>query len=168
MLVNNAAKNEFHLHLFMFIVAIIISLYACSTIPKVDFCQNFTAPVNGNRTPCIDIHGYVLGNIQSGAQVFLYRVQNLDYTPVIQTVRNCTPIQIGRVNDTAEYNFTCLAYGQYVAAIPSTSYTNSSVGSPLAYEFKNENVSIDVVYQGGGHGYLVGAFSINKTHQAQP
>ena len=164
MLVN----NEFNLHFFMFIIAVIISLSACSTIPKVDFCQNFTAPLNANRTLCIDVHGHVLGNIQSGAHVFLYRVQNLDYVPVMRTVRNCTPIQIGRVNDTAGYNFTCLDYGRYVASIPSSSYANSSVGSPIADEFKDGNSTLFFVFQGGDYEYSVGAFSINKTHQAQP
>jgi len=168
MLVNNASKNGFHLHSFILIVAVIISLYACSTIPKVDFCQNFTVPLNANRTSCIDVHGHVLGNIQPGAHVFLYRVQNLDYAPVMQTFRNCTPIQIGRVNDRAGYNFTCLDYGHYVASIPSSSYSNSSVGSPIADEFETVNSTLFFVFQGGDSKYLVGAFSINKTHQAQP
>lgn len=167
MLVNKSANNNTYLPLFVPIIVASISLYACSTSPEPEFCQNFTAPLNGNRTACIDVHGYVLGNIQTGANVCLYRVQNFDYEPVMQTIKNCTPIQVDNVSRTAGYNFTCLDYGQYVAAIPSTSYKNHSVGSPLVYGFKNENVSIDSIYQGGDHEYLVGTFSINQTCQVQ-
>ncbi|MEA3305762.1 MAG: hypothetical protein U9R52_02995 [Candidatus Omnitrophota bacterium] len=161
-------KDRPYLSLFVLIIAAIISLYACSTSPKPDFCQNVTVTLNGNKTVCIDIQGYVLGNIQSNGHVYLYWVDDIDYTPVMQTVNECGPIQTCRVHKSAEFNFTCLDYDHYVAAIPSTSYTNRFVGSPLVYQFKNENISINIVYKGGDYEYLVGAFNINKTHQAQP
>lgn len=168
MLITNLTYIKPYLNLYMPIIVAIFAIPACSIHYEPDFCQTHTEPLNRNRSACFDVYGYVLGNIEPGANVFLYYVNNFNYDSVMQTVRKCSPVQIVRVNKTAEYNFACLDYGQYVAAILSSSYRNSSVGSPLPYEFKNENVSVEIVFQGGDYEYSVGAISINKTHQAQP
>lgn len=161
----NSKTNRF---LSVLIVLSMLFIYSCteSTTPVSD--KNVSMVHKETGFVCMDIQGHVLGDINPGSEVFLFKLQKQDYDTVMNTVRMSTPVQTGIVNGTAGFNFTCLSYGQYVAAIPSTSYRNSSVGSPLVYEFRNESVSIDIVFQGGDHEYLVGAFSINKTHQALP
>lgn len=109
---------------------------------------------------CYNIQGYVLGTIPSGVEVFLFRCPSLEYETVMQTVRSAVPIQKGVVNDTAGFNFSCLGDGNYTTMIPSDSYLNSSVGSPLPVEFNTTNASLITAFQGGDSDYLVGAFSI--------
>ena len=140
-------KSRRYLYLFVLVVAVIISLDGCSTEPKPDFCQNITVTLNDDDAVCIDIQGYVLGNIQSNGHVYLYWVDGLDYAAVMQPVNDCGPIHNCRVNKAARFNFTCLDYDHYMAAIPSPSYTNRSVDSPLAHKFKNENLSINIAYR---------------------
>ena len=147
MLANDIKKDRPYLYLFVLIMTAIISLYACSTKPKPDFCQNITVTLNDDDAVCIDIQGYFLVNIQSNGHVYLYWVDGLDYAAVMHPVNDCGPIHNCRVNKAARFNFTCLDYEHYMAAIPSPSYTNRSVDSRLAHKFKNENLSINIAYR---------------------
>jgi hypothetical protein len=114
---------------------------------------------------CIDVYGRVLGNITPGSNAFLFELNQTDYETVMNTVRMNIPIQIGIVNESAGFNLTCLDVGNYVVSIPAESYRYESVGSPLPYDFSNENVSLEIYFQGGDTKYLVGTFGIKKTNK---
>ena len=118
-----------------------------------------SAPSPGSASACIDINGRVLGDITPNATVSLYETPSLNYSVVMKTIRTFQPINHATVNASGEFIFGCLYPGQYVFAIPSSSY-NSSVGSPLPYESNSKNLSLRIVFQGGDYYYLVGAFSI--------
>lgn len=134
---------------------------------RPDINQTKISTLN-ESSPCIDVQGHVLGRVIPGSRIYLYAVVNHSYPMVMKIVRHSIPLDIGTVNETDGFAFTCLGYGKFVAAIPSSSYANSSVGSPITDEFETGNGTIFFVFQGGDCEYLVGAFSINKTHQAQP
>lgn len=112
---------------------------------------------------CVDVHGYVLGAIRPGATVYLYRTKTLEFDPVLEVIRQAVPFNVGWVNASKEFCFLCLDYGLYVAAIPTASYKYSSVGSPLVRDYETGNASVNSLFQGGDHEYMLGAFSINKT-----
>ena len=115
---------------------------------------------------CTTVHGHILGDIIPGSEVFLFELDNRSYPTVMNTVRMNTPVQIGVVNHTAGFNFSCLDIGNYVVSIPAGSYRNESVGSPMPSEIIGENVSLEIYFQGGDTEYLVGTFGIWQTNKA--
>jgi hypothetical protein len=145
-------------------VAGIMFLLSC-TIPQQPLSENgIDGSTKGNNKACIDVQGYVLGEINSNATIHLHRTLQLDFDYVMKMVRTGVPFQVSQVNDYQKFKFDCLTSGQYVLAIPSMLYQNSTVGSPLPYETANEYLSVQVVFQGGDSGYLVGVFSINESY----
>ena len=115
-----------------------------------------------NSNACYNVSGFVLGDINLNANVYLYQSSSLEFEAVMMTVRTADPIKTGRVNDLAEFNLSCLSNGKYVVSIPSKSYVNNSVGSPLPYEYENSKASLNIVFQGGDNQFLVGAFTIEE------
>ena len=146
-------------------VAGILFLLSC-TKPYQPLSENgIDGSIKGNNKACIDVQGFVLGDISSNATIYLHRTLQLDFDYVMKMVRTDVPFQVSQVNDYKEFKFDCLTSGQYVLAIPSMLYQNSTVGSPLPNETAIEYLSVQVVFQGGDSGYLVGVFSINESNR---
>jgi hypothetical protein len=146
-------------------VAWIVFLLSC-TKPQQPLSENgIDGSIKGNNKACIDVQGYVLGDISSNATIYLHRTLQLDFDYVMKMVRADLPFQVSQVNDYKEFKFDCLTSGQYVLAIPSMLYQNSTVGSPLPYETAIEYLSVQVIFQGGDSGYVVGVFSINESNR---
>ena len=121
-----------------------------------------SAPSEDTEGACIDVYGTVFGDILPHSNVALYRTETLSYTAVMTTVRTQNPLTWVPINETSGFVFRCLSVGNYVAAIPSSSF-NQSVGSPLPYEFDCQNFSLSIAFHGGDSEFLVGVFFILDT-----
>jgi hypothetical protein len=117
------------------------------------------APVNDSASACIDIYGKVLGDVMPNSTAYLYITDTVEYDDVMETVEGNNSAQTTSVNDSKEFMFPCLNYGNFAIMIPTSSY-DRSVGYPLPYEVCTENLSIEIAFQGGDYRYAVGVFSI--------
>jgi hypothetical protein len=125
-----------------------------------------TAPSGGSASACIDVDGRVLGDIIPGSTVSLFRTSSVNYSTVMNTIREALPVKRTTVNESAGFKFNCLDFGKYAFVIPASSY-NMSVGFPLPYEFDCPNISLEIAFQGGDSQYAVGAFSLINVSEIQ-
>ena len=151
---------------FLFWVLFVTLILIIFLFPYAKLWNSFQGIQNdsfaSNTEACIDVEGYVLGNISSNATVYLYQTPSPDLESVLKTVRTDLPYQTALVNNTKEFKFICLIPGQYIVSIPAVDYLNHTVGSPLPYEIVTDNFSVAVAYQGGNHKYLLGGFNISR------
>lgn len=143
-----------------FCIFVIIFLFHGCTQP--DPPSQFECTPQGNLNTsiqCVDIKGRILGDVIPNSTISLYTLSSLNLTHVLTYIRTCEPIVQGVVNETKGFNFTCLSHGKYAAVILTTCY-KKSVGSPLPYEFNNDNYSLGIVFQGGDYQHAIGAFTI--------
>jgi len=118
------------------------------------------------------VTGRVLADTFPDTTVFFYPVTSTDFKIVMATIKNSTPIRETTVNATRGFQMECISSGHYAFVIPASSY-KLGVGSPLPYEWSQDNYSLDIAFQGGDPEYAVGAFSIltdkgNNPTEAQP
>ena len=122
---------------------------------------------DASHSSCIPVTGTVLGDIVPNAIVYVYETESLNYSDVMSAARRPWPISWALVNASKGFRFGCLWPGNYTFVIPTSAY-NGSVGSPLPYEFDCNNLSLEIVFQGGDSAYAVGAFSIEKRDRNEP
>ena len=120
------------------------------------------------ETPDIffSVTGRTLGNLLPNSTVFLYTVPSTNFTVVMATIENETPVRETTVNTSKAFQMECISPGDYVFVIPSSSY-DCSAGFPLPYEWTRDNYTLDIAFQGGDYRYCVGAFSI-RANQEEP
>ena len=136
-----------------FLITVFIMLAGCTNTHTCD---------NSNDTSwhiCMDINGTVLGRLHPDSRAHLYRMERLDYPVVMNIIRATAPTGSTFLSTNQHFFFHCVPPGRYVLAIPVSSY-NSSCGSPIPEERRQNNLSVRVIYQGGDSGYMVTAFAI--------
>lgn len=136
-----------------FLIMAFIMLSGCTNTHNID-SSNDTSWYN-----CMDINGTVLGRLHPGSHGHLYRMELLDFPAVMDNIREAAPTASAFLSTNQHFFFHCLPPGTYVLAIPVSSY-NSSCGSPIPEERRQNNLSLRVIYQGGDSGYMVTVFAI--------
>ena len=146
--------------IFVLIITGILLCHGCLNHPETAPLEpEKHAPSIISSDTCIDVKGTVLGDIIPYSNVSLYETSSLNFSFIMSEIRTTQPVRSGTVNESDSFIFSCLSPGKYVLVIPSSCY-NTSVGSPLPYEFDCENFSLRIAFQGGDFQYAVGAFSI--------
>ena len=115
---------------------------------------------------CIDVYVHVLGDVIPNSTAKLFEPPSVEYDDVMNTATGNNSILTTMVSESQEFMIPCLGAGNYAIMIPISSYYRS-VGYPLPVEFCNENLSIDIAFQGGNYLYAVGVFEISRREQNQ-
>ena len=159
----SSQRLHFEYILLFVIISSMLLHQGCFKPPQtIPFENQLTAPADVSSSACINVNGKVLGDITPHSIVSLYKTSSLNYSIVMSTIRTTQPVMQELVNESNSFEFDCLSFGEYVFAIPTTSYSGA-VGSPLPYEFDCQNISLGIAFQGGDSAYSVGAFSITKS-----
>lgn len=160
MFINSCQRLSLKTTICVLILSIIIISPGCSN-PSADASHKpkRSAPSGGCSSACIDLEGSVLGDLLPNSTVSLHEISSVDFSIVMHEIRTGRPSQWTLVNESKEFQFRCLSYGNYAFVIPMSSY-NGMVGLPLPYESDCRNFSLNVVFQGGDSQYAVGVFSI--------
>ena len=136
-----------------FLIMAFIMFLGCTNTHNIDHSHD-TSWHN-----CMDTNGTVLGRLYPDSHAHLYRMERLDFPTVMNEIREEVPTTSTFLSTNQHFFFHCLPPGTYVLAIPVSSY-NSSCGSPIPEERRQNNLSVRVIYQGGDSEYMVAAFAI--------
>lgn len=159
---NIVETRKYYFRIF-FILFIITITPACKYKDERIDIKNI--PCNCPAGNCINVKGRVLGDIKPNSSVFLYNTPDINFSSVMNQIRKSPFSQKQLVDKQMEFEFGCLPMGTYTFAIPTSSY-NTSVGSPLPYEYDCRNHSIKIAFQGGDYQYAVGAFYITGNRES--
>ena len=114
MILSGKHKINFNIAILPIAISVILLCAGCQQHSQSasQACRSI-APASGSTSACIDVEGKVLGGIKPCSKVYLYKISGLNYSVVMDKIRDGQTIMQACVNATKAFKFSCLYPGKY-------------------------------------------------------